>query len=198
MLQREFPSTHITANNQLHPSVPADSWVLLNGSPPWVASILPVYASSCRCLVGLTASPIPRDFPWETHSVSSVCAGSVVSHKWLFFSIPSVAPPLAPDMYDVISESPEGPPPPVLDSRESYAREPPMQSLSPEENEVWLQQYTKSVKADDTATPVHLWDERVWRGKSHLGSVLAFKGSFNKCPLSSLWLFLLRRWKINV
>jgi hypothetical protein len=30
------------------------------------------------------------------------------------------------------------------------------------EREVWLQQYNKSVKADDTQSPVHLWDDRVW------------------------------------
>jgi hypothetical protein len=374
VLQREFPSTHIKPNTQHHPSVPADSWVLLNGSPPWVSSILPVYASSCRCLVGLTAAPIPWDFPWETHLISSVRTGSVVSHKWLFFSIPSIAPPPAPAMYvrplahivgpttrtghpshatvvpqgllsseqlplsslhspvhcrsvfsrsgsvcrclsslelgrafdmppwlshafpnaapstlpwlssppikvlvyvgdwflrggptanlsrspllrvrlvvpppkgaskprkflvgivsendgsvvgesedtlsglsrpfvvsavsgrpracekgetprDAISKTPEAPPLPVSDSHELYAQEPPKQSLSPEENEVWLQQYTKSVKADDAATPIHLWDERVWGGNSHEDSVLAFKASFNECPLSFLRLFLLR------
>jgi hypothetical protein len=54
------------------------------------------------------------------------------------------------------------------------------------------------VKADDAATPIPLWDERVWCGNSHEDSVLAFKASFNKCPLSSLRLFLLRRWKLNV
>jgi len=36
--------------------------------------------------------------------------------------------------WDAIRETPEASPPPVSDSRELYAREPPKQSLSPEKN----------------------------------------------------------------
>lgn len=67
---------------------------------------------------------------------------------------------------------------------------------SPVELEIWHQQYAKSIKADDAETPIHLWDNRVWTRPHNKGLVQAHKDKYNKYPLSSIRLFLLRLWRI--
>jgi hypothetical protein len=70
--------------------------------------------------------------------------------------------------------------------------------LSVEEQEIWSQQYLKSVKADDAATPVHLWNERVWKMKQVPSRYQLFQSRYGGCPLDSIRELLLRRWRINV
>jgi hypothetical protein len=66
------------------------------------------------------------------------------------------------------------------------------------EREVWLQQYNKSVKADNAQTPCHLWDERVWSRAHSVAHRKVFMDRFNGCPLDSIRSFLLRRWVFNI
>jgi hypothetical protein len=73
-----------------------------------------------------------------------------------------------------------------------------MCNLSQTELEVWEQQFAKSVKADDAATPIHLWDMRVWRVSFHSAKVTAFHHRYGTCPLNSLRSLLLQRWQRNV
>jgi hypothetical protein len=70
--------------------------------------------------------------------------------------------------------------------------------LSTAELEVWQQQFAKSVKADDAATPFHLWDTRVWSIGVKPSQVEKFKERFQCCPSTLLRKFLLRRWRRNV
>jgi hypothetical protein len=72
--------------------------------------------------------------------------------------------------------------PPLLELRE----------LSGEEQEIWSQQFMKSVKADDATTPVHLWDERVWTIHHISTRRQSFQARYHHCPLDSLRGFLLR------
>lgn len=71
-------------------------------------------------------------------------------------------------------------------------------TLSPAELEVWQQQFSKSVKADDAATPVHLWDARVWRLRFCAKWLAAFRSRFNQCPLTSLRGLFLLCWRRRV
>lgn len=64
--------------------------------------------------------------------------------------------------------------------------------LSTEEREIWLQQYAKSVKADNAVTPVHLWNEWVWHLHPKPYQVVAYQNKFHHCLLDSLRAFLLR------
>jgi len=71
-------------------------------------------------------------------------------------------------------------------------------SLTPEEREVWLHQYSKSVKADEAATPTYLWDDRVWKLTHRPDILTEFKTRYGRCPLSAIRIMSLRRWKVNV
>jgi hypothetical protein len=66
----------------------------------------------------------------------------------------------------VLSPRPEDPVNPRDLEAMTDQEQPPLselRELSGEEQEIWSQQFMKSVKADDATTPVHLWDERVWK-----------------------------------
>jgi hypothetical protein len=71
-------------------------------------------------------------------------------------------------------------------------------NLNATELEVWNQQYSKSVKADNAQTPIHLWDSRVWV-LAHNGMQLQQYGErFAKCPLNALRGMLLAPWRVNL
>jgi len=84
------------------------------------------------------------------------------------------------------------------DERSDNIMEADMMHLSSAELEVWQQQFSKSVKADHAATPVHLWDARVWRLGVQPKSVSAYQAKFQCCSLTSLHRFLLMCWRCSV
>jgi len=101
----------------------------------------------------------------------------------------------------VLSSHPEGPVNPRGLEGMTDQEQPPLSELgemSGEEQEIWSQQFMKSVKADDATTPVHLWDERVWSVHHISARRQSFQARYHHCPLDSFRGFLLRRWKINV
>jgi hypothetical protein len=66
------------------------------------------------------------------------------------------------------------------------------------EREIWLQQYNKSVKADDAHSPIHCWDDRVWGGGDYHMARAFFSEKHGTCPLNSIRKLLLRRWVRNI
>lgn len=66
------------------------------------------------------------------------------------------------------------------------------------DREIWDQQYNKSVKADDAATPVHLWDGRIWQLSHCSRRVTAHRAKFHRCPLDAFRVLMLKRWVRNV
>jgi hypothetical protein len=74
----------------------------------------------------------------------------------------------------------------------------PLAVLSTEEQEIWAQQYAKSVKADDAVVPIHLWVTWVWSRFPTLSGRHRFVDKYRHCPLVALRFFLLRRWRCNL
>jgi len=73
--------------------------------------------------------------------------------------------------------------------------EAPYGSMTQGELETWLQQQAKAVKADDAANPTYLWDERVWAIAHDEARQKRFRDRFSCCPLESICMWLLRRWR---
>jgi hypothetical protein len=74
----------------------------------------------------------------------------------------------------------------------------PTGRLAEAELEIWHQQYAKSVKSDDAATPIHLWDGRVWSLPHCLEHVNRFSERFGQSSLDSICKLLLQRWRSNI
>jgi hypothetical protein len=60
-------------------------------------------------------------------------------------------------------------------------------------------EFALSVKADDAAVPVHIWNARVWAAAVYCHIKREqFEVGFNACPLDSVRTFLLRVWRWHV
>jgi hypothetical protein len=85
------------------PLIVDDTWILLSGSIRWLSSLLPHYASTCRCLASVSYTPSMSDslskYASSLVKLDSSLAGSVLHQEWYFF-LPSPPEELRPlDMY---------------------------------------------------------------------------------------------------
>jgi hypothetical protein len=105
---------------------------------------------------------------------------------------PQQVSPSAPEPHESVSVRQ------LVPVNSTYAELEDSRRLSQSELEIRHHQYAKSVKSDDAATPVHLWDNRVWKSPHDRAAVLHCHSRYGHCPLTTWRCFLLRRWRINL